>query len=131
MSIFLSPAEPRCRQSLGKNAGHHATARSQRGIEQRREEKTHAFFLRSITELTAAVMSAPAADDEVGRMSAVSSEQGDAAIKADGRGKGSVKDRAATAAADSESDEGGSNSGGDESSDGDGESGNGEEVRGR
>lgn len=79
-------------------------------------------------------MSAPAADDEVGRTSAVSSEAGGAAEKKDGRGKGraSVKDRtAAEEEAGSGGEEGGgSNSGGDDSSDGDGESSDGEEVRG-
>lgn len=73
-------------------------------------------------------MSAPAADDEVGIMSAVSSES-DAK---DGRGKAAAaKDRAAVAMAGSEGEDGGSNSGRDESSDGGGESSDGEEVRGR
>lgn len=77
-------------------------------------------------------MSAPAADGEVGRMSAVSSESGAAK---DGRGAKAVKDRAAAAAAataaGSEGEEGGSNSGGEESSDGGDDSSDDEEVRRR
>lgn len=72
-------------------------------------------------------MSAPAADDEVGRTSVTAvSAEGDA-LK-DVRGKGVVKDRTA---AESEGEDGGSNSGEEESSDGGGDSSDGEEVRGR
>lgn len=99
------------------------------GAQSRREQNAHACLVGIIAELKAAAMSAPAADDEVGRMSAVSSES-DAPVKGHGRGKGAVKDRAA-AAAGSEGEGGGSNSGGGESSDGGGESSDGEEVRGR
>lgn len=88
------------------------------------------------------VMSAPVADDEVGTMSAVSSES-DAAMAAPskngrgGKGEGGKKDRAAPPAAASgrdgegEEEEGGSNSGGGESSDGDGGSSDEGDVRGR
>lgn len=100
-----------------------------RGTPSSRERNTDTCLVRSTAGIKAAAMSAPAADDEVGRMSAVSSEGEAAAIK-DGRGKGSVKDRAA-ATAGSEREDGGSNSGGVESSDGGGDSSDGEEVKGR
>lgn len=78
-------------------------------------------------------MSAPAADGEVGTMSAVSSES-DAVTKAaakGGRGKAVGKDReAAAAGSEGEEDGGGSNSGEGESSDGSGDSSDEEEVRG-
>ncbi len=79
-------------------------------------------------------MSAPAADDEIGMMSAVSSE-GDAvpakAAAKGGRGKAAGKDReAAAAGGEGEENEGGSNSGEGESSDGSSDSSDEEEVRG-
>jgi len=79
-------------------------------------------------------MSAPAADDEVGTMSAVSSESDAVTSKSakGGRGKPAGKDReAATAESEGGEEAESSNSGGGESSDGSGDSSDEDEVRGR
>ena len=127
---WFSPRPRRVRRRLGTAHGRTRAFSCGRGEQTKRR-----------TGLCIAAMSAPAADDELGTMSAVSSEGGPAAVTAShtkgggggggGGKKGAGKDRAAAPAGSEGEDEdgGGSDSGEGESSDGSGESSAEEEVR--